>query len=99
MFISPDTQGDYPQWLQIIHEVNEILPGTFLDPTRSSVQWDGKFVEDYPGAWVVFPPEADRFQEWNEESVVRVVGKTAEVTAAIELAAKKLKLTSKKVAA
>jgi hypothetical protein len=98
MFISPDTEGlDTPEWLQVIHEVNEIQPGTFLDPGISSgVQWDGKYVEDYPEAWVVFDPEHDRFQP---SSRVRVVGKTAAVKAAIEQAAKRLKLTSKEEAA
>jgi hypothetical protein len=99
MFISPDTEGlDTPEWLQVIHEVNEIRPGTFLDPhrERSGVQWDGKYVEDYPEAWVVFDPEHDRFQP---SSRVRVVGKNVAVAAAIEQAAKRLKLTSKEEAA
>jgi hypothetical protein len=97
MFASPDTQGiDTPQWLQVIHAVNEARPGTFGQPDglgtlsakgTKEVNLDGRFIEDYPEALVVMPGQARRF---TEGATVLVIGKTPEVDAAIDAAAARL---------
>lgn len=91
MFSSPDIQGiNAPPWLAVIHAVNDVRPGTFLEPLSVGTQPDGIYVEEYPEARVVFPPEDGRF---TPDARVEVIGKTEAVTLAIEDAAKRLGFT------
>ena len=94
MFSSPDTQGLHaPAWLNVIHEVNRAIPDTFGNPdgvgnvADVSTGTPGRYIEDYPTALVIMPPEADRF---TADARVLVIGKTPEVEAAINAAVKLL---------
>lgn len=99
MFHSPDTM-EPTQWLAVIHEVNRVRPKTFSRPdgigtlTKSGApgapEHDGRFIEDYPEALVVMPPADVRFTD----QTVLVLGKTPEVDAIIDEAARTLGFTS-----
>jgi len=92
MHRSPDTQGiDAPEWLNVIHAVNERRPGTFLEPVSTGPDALGNYVEEYPEARVVMPPENMRF---TDGAFVSVEGKTPEVEHAIRSAARRLGYTS-----
>lgn len=91
MFVSKDTQGiESPQWLQVIHEVNRVIPGTFGEPTSFGTQPDGSYVEDYPTATVTMPREEERF---TPGATVIVKGKTPDLEHCIDNAAKSLGFT------
>jgi hypothetical protein len=72
-------EGQHPEWLQVIWQVNDDRPGTFLKP-EIKPWWAGGMVEEYPEARVIFVGD----------ETVRVCGKTDEVEAAITAAARKL---------
>jgi len=89
--IRSEDAANHPEWLNVIHAVNEARPGTFLEPDSVGPNASGNYIEDYPEARVVFPPEAERF---TPGAVVQVIGKTPDVEHAIRAAARKLGYTS-----
>lgn len=81
----PPAEGHIEQteWLQVIWAVNDLRPGTFLDP-KVGPWWAGGEVEEYPEARVIFVGDDS----------VRIVGKTPEVEEVIDQAARALGFTS-----
>jgi hypothetical protein len=69
--------------MQVIWKVNELRPGTFNNPDYVGAWWAGGEVEEYPEARVIFVGDDS----------ARVVGKTAEVDAMIDRAARELGFT------
>lgn len=71
--------GDGPQeWLDVIHKVNELAPGSFGRPDEIAPWWAGGEVEEYPAFRVIHR---------DDSPTVNVEGKTDEAVALIRQAA------------
>lgn len=48
-----ETGNGYPEWLQVIHDVNAHFPGTFGKPDSIGEWWAGGTAEEYEHARVL----------------------------------------------
>jgi len=76
------TEGDHPEWMKVIWECNRLVPEMFGTP-ENRPWWAGGMVEEYPTARVIFVGDG----------TARIVGKTDEAKATINLAARRLGYT------